>query len=124
MILMVQVRVLAVASHTSSVPLVQARGADGSLIITSESSCNLPDGCHSLLDIPPGYMKYGWSSEPQGFTNPSPPTPRREVLMTPSARATAAKLALSGADSLSSEGVSGSQASVQTSGPSFAGTFQ
>lgn len=79
-----QGRVLAAVSPTWKAPLLQARGADGSLIITSSSHLDLPPGAHSLLLIPPGSLKYGWSSDPAEYALPAPPrrdpgTPRRDV---------------------------------------------
>ena len=66
-------------------------------------------------------MKYGWSSDPQQFSAALPQMPRSNVF-TPSGRARAAKLAFSGAlEEEGNEEPQDSQASVQTSGPSFAG---
>lgn len=119
--LALQERVLAAVSPHSQVPLLQARGADGCLLITTAPAHLLPEGSHSVLAIPPGFMKYGWSSDPQQYSAPLPVTPQRGA-STPSARAHAARLAFSGAfDEEATEEPQDSQASVQTSGPSFAG---
>lgn len=67
---LLQGRVLAAASHTSKNPLLQARGPDGCLIVTTKQAAELPHGCHLLTAIPPGHAKYGWSSDPQPFVNP------------------------------------------------------
>lgn len=132
-----QGRVLAAVSPSWKAPLLQARGADGSLIITSSSHVDLPPGAHSLLLIPPGSLKYGWSSEPQEYALPSTPrrapvTPRRNVNtprdpLTPREQAlapsrasavAAAKRAFAGGPSGGTEDDSFN--SVQTSEQSFA----
>ena len=116
-----QERVLAAVSPNSPVPLLQARGADGCLLITTSPVRKLPMGSHSVLSIPPGFMKYGWSSDPQQYSAPLPQTPQRGI-STPSARAHAARLAFSGAlEQEAAEEAQDSQTSVQTSSPSFAG---
>jgi hypothetical protein len=125
-------------SPTWKAPLLQARGADGSLIITSSSHLDLPPGAHSLLLIPPGSLKYGWSSDPAEYALPAPPrrdpgTPRRDVnaprdpvtprgqtaSFTRAASSAAATRAFSAAaePGASEESVN----SVQTSDQSFAG---
>ena len=66
-----QGRVLAAASHNSSIALLQARGPDGCLILTTTPPGDLPHGCHLVTPIPQGHSKYGWSSEPQAFPSPN-----------------------------------------------------
>ena len=110
---------LAAVSPHSQVPLIQARSADGCLLITTSPVHSLPVGSHSALAIPPGFLKYGWSSDPQQYSASLPNTPFRDVL-TPSAKAQAARLAFSGVleEEVGKE-PQDSQTSVQTSGPSF-----
>lgn len=129
-----QGRVLAAVSPTWKAPLLQARGADGSLIITSSSHVDLPPGAHSLLLIPPGSLKYGWSSEPQEYAQPSTPrrgpvTPRRGLNtppdpQTPRGRPIQATAYAAAKRALSSGGTGGTEEdsfnSVQTSEQSFA----
>lgn len=117
---LLQARVLAAVTPTSQTPLQQARDSDGSLLITTASRHELPSGSHSVLKICPGYLKYGWSSDPQQYATLPLHSPKSS---TPSSRMLAARAALSSAipeqgDALPSRV---SQNSVQTSGPSFAG---
>ena len=107
-------RVLTAVSPSSQTPILQARGADGSLIITSAPPPNLPPGAHSVVQINPGYMKYGWSSAPQQFAplhhlqrEPATPTVARSFA--------AAKLALLSGSGRSSDSPENSQGSAQTS---------
>ena len=105
---------LAAASPSSSTPLLQARGADSSLIITTRQASELPVGAHSLIPMPPGCMKYGWSSEPQQYTQPR----GHSLEMSRSAAASAASAALLG---LEEEDFAGSLSDAQATGSSAAG---
>ena len=53
---LLQVRVLAARDPHGSIQLAQARTSDGSLVIASGRF--LPEGCHDLTEILPGYFKY------------------------------------------------------------------
>ena len=115
-----QGRVLAAALPSSSTPLLQARGADSSLIITTRQASELPVGAHSLIPMPPGCMKYGWSSEPQQYAQPR----GHSLEMSRSAAASAASAALLGleeedvvAGSLSDALATGSSAAGEISAP-------
>lgn len=78
--------------------MLQARSSDGSLIITSAPPHELLAGAHSLLKINPGYMKYGWSSEPQQFA-PFQQSQGKATTPTKAEAFAAAKLALLGSQS-------------------------
>lgn len=54
--MLLQVRVLAARDPHGSIQLAQARTSDGSLVIASGRF--LPEGCHDLTEIDPGYFKY------------------------------------------------------------------
>lgn len=56
---------LATRASAGSVSLWQARGPDACLCVGS-GDCE-PPGCHSRVDIKPGYFKYGWYAEPQRY---------------------------------------------------------
>ena len=86
-----QTRVLAVCSPTAEKPLLQARGADNSLVISSQAEDALPEGCHSVVAIPPGHFKYGWNSGVLQYAKP-----KTETSQTRADAAAAAKRALSG----------------------------
>ena len=53
--MMLQVRVLAARDPHGSIQLAQARASDGSLVIATGRF--LPEGCHDLTEILPGYFK-------------------------------------------------------------------
>ncbi len=78
---------LAARASAGGVSLWQVRGPDACLCVGS-GDCE-PLGCHSKLDIQPGYFKYGWYAEPQRFATAVPES-------TTSAAASAAQKAMQG----------------------------
>lgn len=103
---------MAVSSHQSSKPLLQARGPDGCLIITTRGIKDLPDGCALPTPISPGHVKYGWSSDPQPFADPRI-----------AAELKAAKIGRSPSKKITIQNVDDVPVVVQRSSLSFAGKF-
>jgi hypothetical protein len=60
-----QVRVLAARDPRGDIKLWQGRADNGSLVIGSGEY--VPQGVNSLVQILPGYFKYGWMSSPQKY---------------------------------------------------------
>lgn len=66
-------RVLAARDPHGHFPLVEGRTPAGSLIIASGTF--MPEGCTEVIEIRPGYLKYGWHAFPRKYSQDGAHTP-------------------------------------------------